>query len=298
VQKLNPRIIYAQIKGFSPDGPYAEFLSFDPIAQAVGGAFAVTGMENGPPLRPGTHTGDSGAGLHCAIGILAALHQRSRTGRGQKVVVSMQDAVINFSRINFASQMMRGMTGGPPLKRCGNKSPLSATAPSELYPCKPFGPNDYLFIYTSRGTNRQWQRLLKVIGREDLLEDEKFSTPEARIKNVVEVDAMIVAWCKTRTKIEAMETLQRAGVPAGAVLDMQDLTLKPQVRGEGMFGTIEHPVRGEITMPGSAIRLSDSQVPLSRPPLLGEHTEEVLSEWLGMSPQEIAELRESAAEKA
>jgi formyl-CoA transferase len=291
VQKINPRVIYAQIKGFSPDGPYADFLGFDTIAQAVGGAFAVTGYRDGPPLRPGTHTGDTGAGIHCVIGILAALHQRARTGRGQRVMVSMQDAVMNFSRINFAGQMMRGMKDGEPLQRCGNESPLAATAPSELYPCKPFGPNDYVFIYTSRGTNRQWQRLLKIIGREDLLGDERYSTPEARIKNVVEVNALIVEWCKTRTKIEAMETLQQAGVPAGAVLDMQELTLQPRLRGEGMFGTIEHPVRGEITMPGCAIRLSDSHVPLRRPPLLGEHTEEVLSEWLGMSEKEIEELR-------
>lgn len=286
VRELNPRIIYAQIKGFAPDGPYANFLSFDMIAQSVGGAMAVTGVKGGPPLRPGTHVGDTGAGLHCVIGILAALQQRHLTGRGQRVEVSMQDAVINFTRIAFAGQMMRGK----PVERTGNHSALGASAPSELYACKPGGPNDYVFIYTSRGDNRHWQRLLKVIDREDLASDTRFSSPEARNKNVVQVDALLSAWCRERTKIEAMETLQRAGVPAGAVLDTQELSADPYLRKRGMFETIEHPVRGAVTLPGFPVKLSESRVPLRSSPGLGQHTEEVLSEWLGLSPLEIKDL--------
>lgn len=295
VRQLNPTIVYAQIKGFAPDGPYAKFLGFDTIAQAVGGAFATTGIRGGTPLRPGTHAGDTGAGLHCAIGILAALHQRQLTGRGQKVWVSMQDAVINFNRINFASQMMRGRD--KPVERTGNQSPLGATAPCELYACKPGGPDDYVFIYTSRGTDRQWQRLLKIIGREDLADDPRFASPQARIKNVNEVDALLSAWCRERNKIEAMETLQCAGVPAGAVLGMQELTDDPQLRKRGMFATIEHPVRGPITIPAWPVKLSESEVPVRTAPLLGQHTEEVLSEWLGLDRKEIEEFRKESSVK-
>lgn len=289
VKQYNPAIVYAQIKGFAPDGPYAKYLGFDTVAQAVGGAFATTGVRGGPPLRPGTHAGDTGAGLHCVIGILAALNQRHATGRGQKVWVSMQDAVINFNRINFASQMMRGP--GKPVERTGNQSPLGSTAPCELYPCKPGGPDDYVFIYTSRGTDRHWQRLLKVIGREDLAEDPRYSSPEARVRHLSEVDALINGWCSERTKVEAMEALQNAGVPAGAVLGMQELSVDPQLRKRGMFPTIEHPVRGPLTIPGWPVKLSESEVPVHTAPLLGQHTEEVLAEWLCMDSGEIAEYR-------
>lgn len=293
VRQLNPRLIYAQIKGFASDGPNADFLAFDTIAQAVGGAFAATGVRGGPPLRPGTHTGDTGAGLHCVIGILAALYQRQLTGRGQKVWVSMQDAVINFNRINFAAQMMRGQ--GKPVERTGNQSPLGATAPCELYACKPGGSDDYVFIYTSRGSDRQWRQLLRVIGREDLANDPRFASPQARIEHVNEVDALLSAWCRERTKIEAMETLQRAGVPAGAVLGMRELSEDPQLRKHGMFATIEHPVRGPVTIPAWPVKMSESHVPVRSSPLLGQHTEEVLSEWLGLDQEEIEDFRRKSA---
>lgn len=293
VRELNPRIVYAQIKGFAPDGPYADFLSFDTIAQAVGGAFAATGYRGGPPLRPGTHAGDTGAGLHCAIGILAALLQRQLTGRGQRVFVSMQDAVINFNRINFAAQLMRGPQRA--FERTGNQSPLGATAPSELYGCKPGGPDDYVFIYTSRGSERQWRRLLQAIGREDLADDPRFASPQARIEHVEEVDALLASWCRERTKTEVMETLQRARVPAGAVLGIQELMDDPHLRAHGMFATIEHPGRGPVTIPGFPVKMSDSQVPVRSSPLLGEHTPEVLAEWLGLDAPELEDMRSERA---
>ena len=285
VQKLNPRIIYAQIKGFAPDGPYANFLSFDMIAQAVGGAFAITGVEAGPPLRPGPHVGDTGAGLHCLIGILAALNQRHATGRGQRIEVSMQDSVINFNRIVFAGQLMLGK----PVPRTGNQSSLGAAAPSELYQCKPGGPNDYVMIYSTRAGNWHWQRLLKVMGREDLANDPRFATPKLRVKHAQDVDALVSEWCSQRTKIEAMETLQNAGVPAGAVLDTQELMEDPHLRKRGMFAPVEHPTRGKFAIPGWPVKMSDSRVPVKTAPLLGQHTGEVLSEWLGLSAEEIQE---------
>lgn len=285
VSKINPRLIYAQIKGFAPDGPYANFLSFDMIAQAVGGAFAITGEAGGPPMRPGPHVGDTGAGLHCLIGILAAVYQREITGKGQRVEVSMQDAVINFNRIVFAGQLMTGK----PVERSGNQSSLGAAAPSELYLCQPGGPNDYVMVYTTRAGNWHWQRLLKVMGREDLKDDSRFSTPGARAKNAKEVDALVGAWCSTRTKIEAMETLQTAGVPAGAVLDTGELMQDKHLRERGMFAEIDHASRGKLTMPGWPVKMSDSKVTVRAAPLLGEQTAEVLAEWLAMNPQEIAD---------
>jgi formyl-CoA transferase len=294
VRKLNPRLVYAQIKGFAPDGPYADFLSFDMIAQAVGGAFAITGAQGGPPLRPGPHVGDTGAGLHCLIGILAALNQRHATGHGQRIEVSMQDAVINFNRICFAGQLMLGK----PVQRSGNQSSLGAAAPSELYQCKPGGPNDYVMIYCTRAGNWHWQRLLKVIGREDLKDDPRFASPGARVKNARDVDALVAEWCSHRTKIEAMETLQRAGVPAGAVLDTQELMGDAHLRRRGMFATVEHPTRGTVTIPGWPVKMSESRVPVKTAPLLGEHTEEVLSEWLGLSADEIQEYRKETPLKS
>src|SRR5690606_34971929 len=179
-----------------------------------------TGEAGRIPLRPGPTIGDTGTGLHCAIGILSALYQRIRTGRGQRVSVSMQEAMINFSRIAFARWAMTGEA----TPRCGNQSLLSSTAPSGVYPCKGGGPNDYCFIYTSRSpTNHQWKRLLSIIGREDLLDDERFSSPEMRFKHQDEVDALISNWTKDRDKLEVMRILGAAGVPAGAVMDTKEL---------------------------------------------------------------------------
>ena len=285
VQKLNPRLIYAQIKGFAPDGPYAKYLSFDMIAQAVGGAFAITGVEGGPPLRPGPHVGDTGAGLHCLIGILAALNQRHATGRGQRIEVSMQDSVINFNRIVFAGQLMMGK----PVERTGNQSSLGAAAPSELYRCKPGGPNDWIMVYSTRAGNWHWQRLLKLMARDDLANDPRFATPKLRVKHAQVVDALVGEWCAQRTKVEAMETLQNAGVPAGAVFDTQELMEDPHLRKRGMFAEVEHPTRGKFAIPGWPVKMSDSRVPVTTAPLLGQHTEEVLSEWLGLSAAEIKE---------
>jgi len=294
VQKINPRIIYAQIKGFAPEGPYGKYLSFDMIAQAVGGAFAITGVEGGPPLRPGPHVGDTGAGLHCLIGILAALNQRNRTGRGQRIEVTMQDSVINFNRIVFAGQLMMGK----PVERTGNQSSLGAAAPSELYQCKPGGPNDWIMVYSTRAGNWHWQRLLKLMGREDLENDPQFATPKLRVKHAQVVDALVGEWCAQRTKVEAMETLQNAGVPAGAVFDTQELMNDPNLRKRGMFEEIEHPTRGKFHIPGWPVKMSDSRVPVKCAPLLGQHTAELLSEWLGMGEEEIKEyIRETPLKK-
>ena len=197
----------------------------------------------------------------------------------------MQDAVINFNRICFAGQLMFGK----PVPRTGNQSSIGAASPSEIYHCKPFGENDYVMVYTSRAGNWHWLRLLDVIGRGDLKEDPRFSSPAARVQNSTEVDALIANWCKGQTKIEAMEKLQNAGVPAGAVLDTAELSNDPHLRKRGMFATVNHPKRGEVVVPGWPVHMSESKVPVKCGPLLGEHTEQVLEQWCGMSKKEIAD---------
>lgn len=275
VREINPRIIYAQIKGFAADGPYANFLTFDGIAQSMGGAVALTGAKDGPPMRPSPHVGDTGAGLHCAIGILAALQQRHLTGCGQRIEVAMQEAVINFSRAAFGVNLKDGKPKG----RAGNRT-LTGSTLSDIYRCKPGGPNDYVLVYPSQSGSKNKDKLFKVIGREDLADDPRYSTPEAK-------DALVAAWCLERTKVEAMEALQRGGVPAGAVLDTRDLSEDAHLRKRGMFATVEHPVRGSLTIPAFPVKMSNCNVPVRCSPLLGEHTDEVLSEWLGMNREAI-----------
>jgi formyl-CoA transferase len=287
VKRVNPRIIYAQIKGFAPDSPYGSFLAFDMIAQSVGGALSTTGEPNGRPLKPGPTIGDTGTGLHMAIGILAALLQRQTTGRGQRIEVAMQEAVINFCRIAYASQLL----WNKPAPRIGNRSVLGTNAPSEAYPCKGGGPNDYCYIYTTRAGNHQWQRLLQVIGREDLLEDPRFATNKDRFANKDALDEVLGAWISQRTKVEVMETLGKAGVPAGAVFDTQELINDPFLRKRGMFATIDHPVRGEVTIPGWPVKMSESHVPVASAPLLGQHNADVYGEFLGCSPEQLEALR-------
>src|SRR5213076_1761589 len=257
-------------------GPYENYVSFDMIAQSVGGALSLTGTTETEPLKPGPTIGDTGTGLHCAIGILAALHQRERTGRGQQIKVAMQDAVINFSRIAFARQSASGKAA----VRSGNRSALGTTAPSGLYKCKGGGLNDYCFIYTSRAGNRHWDRLLKAIGRDDLIGDERFNSPERRWTNHDEVDRILNEFAQSRTKVEVMQILGDAGVPAGAVYDTMEITQDAALQKREMIVTVDHPKRGKFTLPGWPVKMSDSHVAVDRSPMLGEHNAAIYAEWL------------------
>jgi formyl-CoA transferase len=291
VSKINPRIIYGRIKGFAPDGPFANFLAFDPIAQAAGGALSITGEPDGRPLKPGPNIGDTGTGLHCTIGILGALYQRQFTGRGQLVEVSMQDAVINFHRIAYAAQAMFDK----PAPRTANQSIFAGTAPSEVYPCKGDGPNEYIYIYTTRAGSKHWQNLLKLMGREDLNSDPRFETPQLRAKHSKEIDALLSEWTRKYDKREIMMMLGEAQVPASATFDTMELSKDPDLRRRGTFATFQHPVRGELTIPGNVIKLSDSQVEIVSPPLLGADNETVYGGLLGLSEDEIADLKKKKA---
>lgn len=288
VREINPRIIYAQIKGFPPDGPYAHYLAFDMIAQAAGGICATTGPEGGRPFRSGAAVGDTGAGLHTAIGIIGALYQRQSTGKGQRIEVSMQETTINFCRINYAAE---ALLGGPP-KRIGNQSVMGACSPSEIYPCKGGGENDYCYIYTTRAGDKHWQRMLEVIGRVDLKDDPRFSTNKERFKHHEEVDEIVEAWTRQHPKSEVMRMMGEAGVPAGAVFDTRELREDPTLNRRGTFATVQHPVRGAFKIPGWPVKMSESHVPVTTAPLLGEHSESVYGEWLNLKPEEVRALKQ------
>src|SRR5262249_53146873 len=212
VRDLNPRIIYAQVKGFGEGSPYEKNLAFDMIAQACGGTFSVTGAPDGPPTRPGISLGDTGTGMLMAITILGALRKRDATGQGSRLQVAMQDAIMHYMRINFATQ---GLTGKP-AQRGGDKVPGVNNAPMGLYPCKPGGPNDYVYLMTSRANPDHWDRLLKLIGREDLIGDPLYATPMDRVEREPEGEAGIAAWIRPPTTTPRTGLIRAPDAPRGA----------------------------------------------------------------------------------
>ncbi len=282
LRRLNPRIIAASVKGFGSSGPYADYKSFEMIAQAMGGAMSVTGAADGPPVRVEAGLGDTGAGLHLAIGILAAIVQRQTTGIGQRVEVAQQDAVLNLVRIHLREQYVTGK----PVPRRGNRSP--GASPSNMYRCRPFGPNDYVFIHCA--TLEMWRTLSKILGRPELGDDPKLADRMGRVARNDELDALVEAWTEKRTKHEAMETLAGAGIPCGAVLDSGEVLTDPSLVERGMVVELDHPTRGRFLMPGNPVRLSDSPTDVKRAPLLGEHNAEVLGRWLGCGADELTAL--------
>ncbi len=288
VSAINPRIIYTQIKGFAQDGPYKDYLAFDMIAQATGGSMSVTGFPGNRPVKPGVNVGDTGTALHATIGVLAALEQRHKTGKGQRIQLAMQECVANFGRIAFAAMNQFKK----PAPRTGNQSILTATSPSEAYPCAPGGPNDYCYIYTSRAGNQHWDRLLKVMGREDVASDPRFATPETRAQNHAAVDAVVAEWTKQHDKLTVMKLIAESGVPTGAVLDTEELANDPTLlRRKSM---IKMPAGGHhdaYMMPGNPVKMSDSHVEITAAPALGSANEKVYGEMLGLSKDEIAQLQ-------
>ncbi len=283
LSEINPRLVYVQVKGFARGSPYADFPCFDPIAQAFSGGSSITGEPDGLPMKPGPDVADTGSGMAAVTGILAALYQREKDGLGQHVELSMSDHVATFLRIHYGWPVERGID----TPRFGNGPPfLHPTAPSDIYPCPPFGRNDYVHIHC--GSDRQWQRMARAIGREDLLTDPRFATVASRGEHRAEVDEAVRQWTATVDKMTAMRLLGAAGVPAGAVRTTTEVMHDEDLRRRGIFVPVEHPVHGEIMVPGWPVRMSRSTPRVIAPPQPGEHTDAVLKEWLGGSEPSTA----------
>jgi formyl-CoA transferase len=285
LRATNPRIIVARIKGFGLSGPYAEYKSFDMIAQATGGVMSVTGFPDREPVRCGAAIGDTGTGVHAAAAIMAAYIQRQRTGQGQLVEVAMQEVVANLARGRFVDHYREGRAS----QRRGNE--ITGGVPGGAYPCAPGGPNDYAYIYVQPINPGMWRDFVRAIGREDLLSDPRCVDAKTRWEHRDALNEIIGAWTRARTKHEVMALLGKAGVPCGATLDTAEILDDPHLNARGQIHTFEHATRGHIRLPGCPVRLSASEAPTAPPPLAGEHTAEVLAEVLGLGPDEVAALR-------
>jgi len=286
LHRLNPRLIYAQVKGFGEGSPYEHNLAFDMIAQACGGNMAITGEPGRKPIRPGPTLGDTGTGMLMAISILAALYQRNATGQGRRLQVAMQDAQLNYIRGAFTNHartgqpMERGRAGfGPPVP------------PNDIFPCKGGGPNDWIYVFNSHNNPEHWRRLCSVIGREDLANDPEYLDREKRLQHADEVNEMVTAWTRQHDKQEAMRILGAAGIPAGAVLDTGDLLAEPTFAARGIIQTQQHP-NGDFRMPTFPVRFDGKPPKIAPSPLLGEHTTQVFADWLGLSEGDVKGLKE------
>jgi formyl-CoA transferase len=264
-----PRLIVASVRGYAPGGPWSEFKSLDFVGQAVGGAMSVNGMPDGPPVRLGVTIADSGTGLHLAVGMLAALLRRTRTGRGGRVEVSLQDAVVNLMRNAMAPTYLTGKAA----ERTG--SAYVTSAPSDLFPCRPGGPNDYLYVLLA--SKQHWESLLRAIGREDLLDDPRFARQSTRNAHAADARAVVQAWTEQHEKIWAMEHLSRFGVPCGAVLDSAELLANQHLLATGMIIDHHHPQWGALRVPGCPIRIDGYAPRYQAAPAAGAHTAEVLA---------------------
>jgi formyl-CoA transferase len=299
IQELNPRMIVASVKGFGP-GPYEECKVNENVAQCAGGSASTTGFDDGPPLVTGAQIGDSGTGLHLALGIVAALYQRNTTGRGQKVLAAMQDGVLNLCRVKLRDQQRLARTGvmkeypQHPNGKFGAAVPRAANAsgggqPGTIVKCKGWetDPNAYLYFIAQAPV---WKDICAVIGKPDWLTDPNYSTPEARLPRLKEVFAAVESWTVTKTKFEAMALLNEHDIPCGPILSMEELANEPSLRKTGTVVEVDHPRRGKYLTVGNPIKMSDSPTEVTRSPLLGEHTDEVLAE-LGYADADVAALR-------
>ena len=286
VRAVNPRIIYCSIQGFGSGSKYETGLAFDMIAQAAGGMISVTGEPDRPPVKPGPSIGDTGTGMLMAITILGALHERARTGQGRRLQVAMQDAMLHYMRTCFAVQARTGKAA----TRRGGKTVMGSNAPSGLYQCKPYGSNDWIYITASRANPEHWARLMKLIGRPELIDDPRYATGVARVEHEAEVDAVITEWTRKHTKEEAMTLISGVGVPAGAVFDTMELQNDPSFEKRGIMQVMAHP-NGPFKMPAWPVRV-DGQPPRVAPsPLLGQHNADVLGAWLGLGADDVAALK-------
>jgi formyl-CoA transferase len=304
VNKLNPRMIMASVKGFGP-GPYEDCKVYENIAQCAGGAASTTGFREGPPLVTGAQIGDSGTGLHLAFGICAALYQRVRTGRGQRVLCAMQDGVLNLARVKLRdqqrlkhgplteySQYGEGIPFGIAVPRAGNDS--GGGQPAWLLKCKGWetDPDSYIYFITQAPV---WTEICDLIGKPEWKTDPDYATPPARLPRLKHIFATIEEWTMTKTKFEVMDICNQHDIPVGPILSMKEIAEEESLRKTGTVVEVDHPGRGKYLTVGNPVKMSDSIPEVKRSPLLGEHTEEILRDVLGYSEKEVAEIKVSGA---
>ena len=304
IHKLNPRMVVASVKGFGP-GPYVDCKVYENVAQCAGGSASTTGFRDGPPLVTGAQIGDSGTGVHLALGIVSALYQRARTGRGQKVLCAMQDGVLNLARVKLRdqqrlkhgplaeySQFGEGVPFGVATPRAGNDS--GGGQPGWILKCKGWesDPDAYIYFITQAPV---WGAICDLIGKPEWKTDPDYATPPARLPRLRRIFDTIEEWTKTMTKFEVMETCNKHDIPVGPILSMKEIADEPSLRATGTVVEVDHPTRGPYLTVGNPIKLSDSPADVRRSPLLGEHTDEILRKVLGYADKEIAEIKGSGA---
>jgi formyl-CoA transferase len=303
IHKTNPRMIVASVKGFGP-GPYEECKVYENVAQCAGGSASTTGLREGPPLVTGAQIGDSGTGLHLAFGIVSALYQRLRTGRGQRVLAAMQDGVLNLARVKLRdqqrlkhgplteySQHAEGVPFGVAVPRAGNDS--GGGQPGWILKCKGWetDPDAYIYFITQAPV---WGAICDLIGKPEWKTDPDYATPPARLPRLKHVFSTIEQWTMTKTKFEVMDICNAVDIPVGPILSMKEIAEEPSLRKTGTVVEVDHPTRGKYLTVGNPVKMSDSITEVKRAPLLGEHTKEVLS-LLGYSARELDEIKASGA---
>jgi len=304
IQEINPRMIYASVKGFG-HGPYADCKVYENVAQCAGGSASTTGMLGEVPMVTGAQIGDSGTGLHLAFGIVTALYHREQTGLGQRVECAMQDGVLNLCRVKLRdqqrlahgplteySQFGEDIPFGDATPRAGNDS--GGGQPGRILKCKGWeqDPDAYTYFITQAAA---WKNVCDVIGKPEWKEDSDYATPGARLPRLNEIFATIEAWTMTKDKFEVMEICNPLNIPVGPILSMKELAEEPSLRDTGTIVEVDHPERGKYLTVGNPVKLSASPSEVVRSPLLGEHTEEVLTEILGLTADDIAAARDEGA---
>ena len=304
IQEINPKMIYASVKGFGP-GAYEDCKVYENVAQCAGGSASTTGMLGDVPLVTGAQIGDSGTGLHLALGIVTALFHRTHSGKGQRVETAMQDSVLNLCRVKLRDQQRldhgplkeysqhgEGIPFGEATPRAGNDS--GGGQPGRILKCKGWetDPNAYTYFITQAAV---WEKVCTVIGKPEWIEDEKFKSPEARLPHLNEIFSTIESWTMTKTKLEVMDICIPLDIPVGPILSMKEIAEEPSLRNTGTVVEVDHPGRGKYLTVGNPIKLSDSPADVKRSPLLGEHTDEILKEYCNISEDDIKSLRDSGA---
>ena len=304
IQELNPRMILASIKGFGP-GPYEDCKVYENVAQCTGGSASTTGFLDGPPTVTGAQIGDSGTGVHLALGIVTALYHREKSGRGQKVTAAMQDAVLNLCRVKLRdqqrlaagplkeySQYGQSIPFGEATPRAGNDS--GGGQPGWILKCKGWeqDPNAYVYFITQAAV---WDKICDVIGKSEWKEDPNYATPPARLDKLTHIFDTIENWTKTKTKFEVMDICNPLNIPCGPILSMKELAEEPSLRETGTVVEVDHPERGKYLTVGCPVKLSESPAEVRRSPLLGEHSEEILTSVLGYSGEELERVKNSGA---